>query len=129
MRRLMSATVLLLWPTLVCGQTLINPTRVEWTHSPQDYQGTTRYELGWYLSAEAPAPVQVLDVVPETPCVGTPLVLCTTALPVRPALGSWVIRLRAWGVDQALQPVPSGWSAPSNPFTTLLLAPSPTVRP
>jgi hypothetical protein len=105
-----------------CGRAeaqIVNPGSLVWEHPEADYAVTVRYEAGWYLSESAPSPVQVADLgrPDAAACVGTPTVTCTVPLPARPALGSWVIRVQAYGEDAATQtPLPSGWSAPSLPF-------------
>lgn len=108
------------------AQTLINPGHVTWQHTVTDYAQTATYEFGWYLSDTAPAPVLIVDIgKPVDPeCLITaPTVTCVVALPQRPALGDWVVRIRAVGKNYESQAAPSGWSAPSNPFSCSLSAP------
>lgn len=101
------------------AQSVVNPTRVNFTPSPDDAV-VTRYEIGYFLIGAA-SPFFVYDLNRPT-CSPT----CDLPLPAKPAFGNFVAKVRAFGVDQAGQPVASVWSEDSNPFDLL---PVPPARP
>lgn len=117
MRRLGFALLSLLFcATLAEAQVTKNPTRAEFTVSP-DHASVTRYELGFFLPGAA-APVQVSDIGTGAPS-GTTL---DRPLPSYPIGVVYVAKVRAWAGS-----FESDWSAESNQFARGPLAPSALV--
>lgn len=109
----------LLAPTFASAQSVVNPKRVTFSPSPDDAV-VTRYEIGYFLIG-ASEPFFTSDL--NRP-VCTPT--CDLPLPAKPAFGNFTAKVRAFGVDQAGQPIASAWSEDSNPFDLL---PVPPARP
>ena len=80
---------LLCLPRLVHAQNPVNPTQIEFDHA--DYATTDNYEVGYFTSATAAAPLQSGTLAKPTTC--NP---CSGTLPSRPtAFGSYWIAVRA----------------------------------
>ena len=104
----------LLAPGVVHAQT-VNPTAVDFDHV--DFAQTDQYEIGYFSSATAAAPVQTATLAKPATC--SP---CTSALPARPSqFGNWWVGIRA--AAGGASPVVSDWSNKA-PFVRAPVAPA-----
>jgi hypothetical protein len=111
----LTLVLVLLTAAPVLAQTPVNPKTIAFDHDAEDYAITTGYELGYFSSDTAPAPVQVAAVAKPGTC--SP---CQTPLASRPStLGNWWVAVRAVG-----QGGTSAWSATRAPFVRALSAPA-----
>lgn len=99
------------------AQTVRNPTKVEFTPSP-DHAQVTSYEIGWFLGA-ATDPVSTVDLAKPIPDAAN---LCTAVINVMPLpFNEYTAKIRAKAGTVA-----SEWSLASNPFQRV---PGPPAKP
>jgi hypothetical protein len=114
MRRILFAVICLLVAHAAFAQSVPNPTKANWTASP-DHPTITSYEIGWFLGA-ATQPVTTVDLgkpTPDTvPTCSSPAPCIEAAINVMPlGFNEYTAKVRAKAGTMY-----SEWSDPSNPF-------------
>jgi hypothetical protein len=111
---LASIACLLAFAAIGSAQVVTNPTKIEYTVSP-DHATLTKYIVGYFLPG-ATDPVQVADLAIATPIAGV-VTQTINATPL--GYGTYIAKLKS-----VAGAVSSDWSLPSNDFTRTPLPPA-----